>query len=68
MDPLIGGIADAIVAITFDIAKSMREFLTHFVGLAYSFNDALDEIIGPCAGARVNVAQIKKNLVRSQGN
>lgn len=66
-DPLIGGIAKAISSITFDVAKSMREFLSSFVHLTYSLNEALDDILGPFDGSKITVAQIKKNLVRTQG-
>lgn len=68
MDPLIGGIAKAMTSITFDVAKSMREFLSSFVDLTHSLNESLYELFGPFEGATITVAQIKKNLVRSQGN
>lgn len=67
MDPLIGGIAEAISLITFDIAKSLREFLTKFVDLTYNLNESLEEALGPFKGVKISVGQIKKNLVRSQG-
>lgn len=68
MDPLIGGVAKALSSITFDVPKSMRRFLSYFVDLTYTLNESLDELFGPCQGVKLTVAQIKKNLVRSQGN
>lgn len=67
LDPMLGGIARAMAAITTDTAKSMRELLTKFVDLTLSFDDALNEILGPCSGAKITVEHIRKNLAKSQG-
>lgn len=65
MDPLIGGMAYSISLITKDVAKCVREFLTSFVQLTHSFNEALDDVIGPFEGARITVGQIKKSIART---
>lgn len=68
MDPLIGGIAKAFSSITFDIARSLREFLSKFVDLTYFLNESLEGVLGPFKGGKISVGQIKENLVRSQGH
>lgn len=67
LNPFIRGVGDAIASMTLDNNPSVRVLLTKVVSLMCPLNEAFDSLLGPSDGAKINVGQIKLNLLKPDG-
>ncbi|KAJ6649123.1 hypothetical protein Bhyg_04356 [Pseudolycoriella hygida] len=66
LDAFIQGVADVIDSMTNDLNKSVRILMVRVVDLLLPLNEANDNLMGPLAGAKITVGQIRRNLFPRQ--